>query len=352
MAFKLIEVITPDERVRAITSVAGEKLVKDIQVGPPLGDGRRLIRLLVGETDRQALLDRLQAALGKSENWQIVMLPTDVVLPGEPEEEPKASTAEVEKKKEEKEDKKEEAGEEEQEKERASREELYNTVVGGIRIDSNFIVLVVLSTVVASVGLERNSVAIVIGAMVIAPLLGPNVAFAFAAAIGDRALMLSAAKSSILGVGLSVVIAAALALVVTPDAGSPELLARSSLDYGGIVLALASGAAAALSITTGLSATLVGVMVAVALLPPAATLGIMIAARQADLASGAAMLLCANIASINLAAQVVFIAKGVRPRLRHERKSARLAMAINLTVCIMLLVVLVSIVSLRHLAGK
>ncbi len=349
MAFKLIEVITPDERVLAITSVAGEKLVKDIQVGPPLGDGRRLIRLLVGETDRQALLDRLQAALGKSENWQIVMLPTDVVLPGEPEEEPKIGTAEVEKKKEEKQEKKEEeAGEEqEHEKERASREELYNTVVGGTRIDANFIVLVILSTVVASVGLERNSVAIVIGAMVIAPLLGPNVAFAFAAAIGDRGLMLSAAKSSVLGVGLSVVIAAAMALLVTPNAGSPELLARTSLDYGGIVLALASGAAAALSVTTGLSATLVGVMVAVALLPPAATLGIMIAVRQPDLASGAAMLLGANVASINLAAQIVFIAKGVRPRLRHERKSARLAIAVNVAVCIILLAVLVGIVFLR-----
>jgi uncharacterized hydrophobic protein (TIGR00341 family) len=216
------------------------------------------------------------------------------------------------------------------EQERASREELDNSVAGGARIDSNFILLVVLSTVVASVGLEQDNIAVVIGAMVIAPLLGPNVAFAFATAIGDHALMLSAAKSNVLGIALSVAIAAALTFLVTPNSESAELLARSSLHYWGIALALGSGAAAALSVTTAIPATLVGVMVSVALLSPAATLGIMVAAHKFDLAVGAAMLLGANIASINIAAQIVFISKGIRPRRWHERKSAEKAVVVNI----------------------
>jgi hypothetical protein len=56
MVFKLIEVTTSEERVRAITSVAEELKVTDIQVGPSLGDGRRVIRLLAGEMDRQTYL--------------------------------------------------------------------------------------------------------------------------------------------------------------------------------------------------------------------------------------------------------------------------------------------------------
>jgi uncharacterized hydrophobic protein (TIGR00341 family) len=338
MTFKLIEVATPEERIRAVTSVVEEMKITDVQVGPPLADDRRLIRLLVGEIDRQELLDRLQAALGKSENWHITMLPTDTVIPREPEEE---------------EAKREEVSEEEKEEERAraSREELYNLVAGGARLDTNFILLVFLSTVVASVGLERDSVAVVIGAMVIAPLLGPNVAFAFATAIGDRKLMLSAARANLLGVVLAVGVSAALALLVAPNVTSTELLARSSLDYGSIVLALASGAAAALSVTTGLSATLVGVMVAVALLPPAATLGIMLAAARLDLAAGAAMLLGANVASVNLSAQVVFLAKGIRPRLWHERQSARTAVALSLVTSAVLLAVLIGIIALRQSAG-
>ncbi len=335
MTFKLIEVITPDERIRAVTSAAEEMNATDVQVGPSLDDGRRLIRLLVGEIDRQALLDRLQAALGKSENWQIIMLPTDTVIPRQAEEEKQAEPEKVDEEK-----KKEERA-------RASREELYNTIAGGVRLDANFLLLVVLSTIVASVGLERDSVAVVIGAMVIAPLLGPNVAFAFATAIGDRQLMLTAARTSLLGISLAVAIAAALALLVPPNVASAELLARSSLDYGGVILALASGAAAALSVTTGLSTSLVGVMVAVALLPPAATLGIMLAANRPDFAAGAAMLLGANVASVNLSAQVVFLAKGIRPRHWHERRSARTAVAVNLMTSAILLGVLVAIVALH-----
>jgi len=333
MAFKLIEVTTPKDRTRAITSIAEEMKVADLHMGPQLGDGRHIIRLLVGEIDRQALLDRLQAALGKSEDWHIVMLPTDVVIPREPEQEQKLKPGQEKIKKE--------------EQERASREELYNSVAGGIRMDANFILLVILSTVVASVGLESGNIAVVIGAMVIAPLLGPNVAFAFATAIGDHSLMLSSAKSSVLGVALSVAIAAVLALLIPPNIDSAELLARSSLHYNEIVLALASGAAAALSVTTGLPAALVGVMVAVALLPPAVTLGIMAAAHRPDLAIGAAMLLGANIACINIAAQVVFIVKGIQPRRWHERRSGRKAVIVNMATWIVMLTILVGIIYLR-----
>ncbi|MGD9545411.1 MAG: TIGR00341 family protein [Methylocystis sp.] len=339
MTFKLVEIATPDERVRAVISIAKEMEVTDLEVGPLLDDGRRNIRLLVGEIDRLALLDRLHAALGKSENWRIIMLPTDTVISRVLEEEEEEEEAESEE--DDEEIKKEEQA-------RASREELYNLVAGGTRLDINFLLLVVLSAVVASVGLGRGSAAVVIGAMVIAPLLGPNVAFAFATAIGDHALMLSAARANLLGFGVAILVAAAMALILTPNVASPDLLALSSLDYGGIILAIASGAAAALSVTTGLSSTMVGVMVAVALLPPAVTLGIMSASGRWDLAAGAAMLLGANIASVNLSAQIVFLAKGIRPRLWRERRSARLAVALNLTTSVILLGALALIITLHH----
>ena len=55
MAFKLIEITTPEERLRAIVSIAEKMEMTDVQIGPSLGDGRRLIRLSVGEVDRQSL---------------------------------------------------------------------------------------------------------------------------------------------------------------------------------------------------------------------------------------------------------------------------------------------------------
>ncbi len=346
MAFKLIDVATPEDRIEAVLAVAEEFGLDDVQKAPaPLADGRWLIRFVVGEIDRQGLLDRLQTALGKSENWRIVMLPTDAVIPyEEPEEEKKPEEEDEGEAEDEDESKKQE------EQARASREELYHLVEAGVRTDSNFILLVFLSTVVASVGLEQDSVAILIGAMVIAPLLGPNVAFAFGAAIGDRKLMLAASKSGVLGVVLSVVIAGVLAFLIAPNIASHELLARTSVDYAGIALALASGAAAALSVTTGLSATLVGVMVAVALLPPAVTVGIMLAAGRMNLAVGAAMLLTANIACVNLAAQLVFLLKGIKPRTWSERKSARHAVTVNIATWIALIAILLGIIAWRQAA--
>jgi len=346
MAFKLIEVATAEDRVQAILAIAEELGVDDVQKAPaPMEDGRWLIRLVVGEIDRQGLLDRLQGALGKSENWRITMLPADTVIPREePEEEKKPEEGGGAEEAEEDEDKKRE------EQERASREELYHLVEGGVRTDGDFVLLVFLSTVVASVGLEQDSVAILIGAMVIAPLLGPNVAFAFGAAIGDRTLMLSATKSNVFGVTLSVLIAGALAYLIAPNIASHELMARTSVGYAGIALALASGAAAALSVTTGLSATLVGVMVAVALLPPAATLGIMLAAGHWSLAAGAAMLLVANVACVNLAAQLVFLVKGIKPRTWFEQQAARRAVMVNILTWIALIAVLVAVIAIRQAA--
>jgi uncharacterized membrane protein len=51
------------------------------------------------------------------------------------------------------------------------------------------------------------------------------------------------------------------------------LAARTGIGLGDIAVALASGGAGALAFTAGVSTVLVGVMVAVALLPPLAALG-------------------------------------------------------------------------------
>ena len=70
-----------------------------------------------------------------------------------------------------------------------SRDELYNKISKGAEINKTFLMLVVFSTIVATIGLLTNSVAVIIGAMVIAPMLSPNLALALATALGDGELM-------------------------------------------------------------------------------------------------------------------------------------------------------------------
>jgi uncharacterized membrane protein len=100
-------------------------------------------------------------------------------------------------------------------------------------------------------------------------------------------------------------------------------MSRTEIDLGNIALALASGAAAALTLTGGVSSALVGVMVAVALLPPAAAIGIFLGAGEITLALKAGVLLAVNVSCVNLATLAVLIYRGIKPRTWIERRSAR-----------------------------
>jgi uncharacterized hydrophobic protein (TIGR00341 family) len=326
MAARLIEVTAGEGATDTVVEVARTAGVLDVMIEAPANDGRQTVRLVTGEVDQQKLLDRIQTVCSGTEKWRIVILPVEATIPAPPEakaaDSPKPFAAGL------------------------TREELYQQVGAGARLDGNYLLLVVLSTVVAAIGLAENNVAVVIGAMVIAPLLGPFLAFAFAVAIGERDLMLRAAATSLAGLGLSLALAAVIGFVMPIYLASAEIASRTVVGFDSIALALASGAAAALSLLSGLSSTLVGVMVAVALLPPAATLGIMFGAAQFDRAAGAGLLLGINIVCIILATQITFIAKGVRPRSWFEAQRARRSALLNAGVWLAILLCLSAIILL------
>ena len=94
-----------------------------------------------------------------------------------------------------------------------TREELYNGIERGARLDSTFLLLVFLSTIVASIGLIENNIAVIVGAMVIAPLLGPNIALAFSTSLGDRELMWQALKTNLAGLSLTLAMAIAIGMI-------------------------------------------------------------------------------------------------------------------------------------------
>ena len=163
--------------------------------------------------------------------------------------------------------------------------------------------------------------------------------------------MAKALRANILGLAIALAISIVLGLLlpVDPKGASAELLSRTDIGFDGVALALASGAAAALCLTSGLSSTLVGVMVAVALLPPAATLGIMLGSGAYGLALGAGMLLAANVVCVNLSAQVFFLTQGIKPRTWLEKRQAGQSVALNIFVWALLLCVLGAVIYLRGL---
>jgi uncharacterized hydrophobic protein (TIGR00341 family) len=316
-------IVNAEEKCREkVLSMAEETGVLDCHLYAIDEDGQYAVHILAGEENRQAVLDKLQNIVGSTDNWRITILPVEATLPQRDVEKDEEGAAKP----------KRSSGE--------SREEMYNDVLNGARLDVIYLVFVALSAIVAAIGLIDDNVAVVVGAMVIAPLLGPNLAFALGVALGDQSLMVRAIITNLAGVACALVISILLGLVVPLDLESRELMSRTEPGFGGIAIALASGAAAALSLSTGLSAALVGVMVSVALLPPTAVLGLMIGAGYFGLAAGAAMLLAVNLVCLNLSAQLTFVLRGVRPRTWFEKKNARKAVLVNAGLWAFLLIIL------------
>lgn len=269
-----------------------------------------VVTLLCETASTQALTDTIQSKLGKNGFKRIIVEGTEAVLPI------KESQSD---------DAKDNVGKRGESFAGISREELYATVSQGAKLTQTFVLLTVFSTIVAGIGLLEDNIAVVIGAMVIAPLLGPNLALALAAALGDRDLGVKALKSNFVGLAIAFGLSLILGIIWPGGHDSEELMARTHVGYDSIALAVASGAAGVLSLTAGVSAVLVGVMVAVALMPPIATVGIMLGVGHVPEAYGALLLLAVNIVCINLAAKTVFWVKGVRPRTWWEKKRADMA---------------------------
>jgi uncharacterized hydrophobic protein (TIGR00341 family) len=322
---RIIEVITDSGHTDTLHGIAEQHAVIDVWTSDCSDEQRASTRMLVPPDKQQIVIDAIQTVLGSSENTRILVLPIEASLPRSED-----SSSE---------EKKQTGG--------RSREELYEHIAAGSRLDSSFLLLVVFSTIVATIGLLENNLAVLIGAMVIAPLLGPNIALAFGTALGDSPLIWSALRTNLTGISLALCLSFMIGLFWPMDSISEEILARTDVGFDGIAIALVSGAAAVLSLTTGLSSALVGVMVAVALLPPTATIGLMLATGHYQYVQGAVLLLAVNVVCVNLAAKLVFLMKGVKPRTWLEKRKARQSMTAYIVFWLVTLLVLSITIVLR-----
>ena len=319
---KIIEVIADESYIDSIKNIVEKNDAPDFWVVSSDGEERKVVRILVKPEQRQIILDALQEILATSFSYRVVVIPVEAALPREEAEEETEITSATE----------------------TTREELYNSIGKNARLNQTYLLLIFLSTVVVAIGLLKDNVAVVIGAMVIAPLLGPNLAMALGTALGDTDLMWKAFKTGLAGMSLALVLSIIIGVFWPLNIESRELLARTNVGLDSAVLAMASGAAAVISLTSGIPSILVGVMVAVALLPPAATMGLMLGAGQTDLAYGAAFLLAVNIVAINLSAKLGFLIQGIKPRTWLEKKKAKQSMQSYIIIWVLTLATLLLVI--------
>ena len=330
MALRLIEMVLREKDGGEVRELLKEhKVLEHRQLRLP--DGEVLVRILLDAEQSEAVLDLLEKQYAGGEGNRVVILPVEATFPrAEPEpdatpEQPPAA---------------------EKPPERIGREELYEDIKDAARCSRVYLAMAVLSTIVATVGLYYNSVAIIIGAMVIAPLLGPNVALALGTTLGDLSLLRRALLTGLAGIGTAMALSVIIGVLLQVNPASPEVASRTGVGLGDIAVALASGCAGALAFTTGVSATLIGVMVAVALLPPLVTFGLLLGGGQPALAMGALSLFLMNLICVNLAGVTTFLVQGIRPASWWEKDRAVKATRIAIGLWMALLAGLVGMILL------
>ena len=184
-------------------------------------------------------------------------------------------------------------------------------------------VLLILSTIIATAGLLSDSAAVVIGAMLVAPMMNPVMAAAGAVVMGWPGRFYSALWL-VFAMGIGALLLSSLLTFISPElVFIPEqVLARTRPTYYDLLIALAAGAAGAYTITRKETSAIPGVAVAVALLPPLASAGILLTTGEYELATRAVVLFLTNLIAMVLAGALAFLAVGVSPATARKKTAA------------------------------
>ena len=165
-----------------------------------------------------------------------------------------------------------------------------------------------LSAIIATLGLLANNVAIIIGAMIIAPLMGPIVGMAYSIAMGNRMLLRRSSLTILKGIILTILASWLTASVIGLKTVDSEILSRTNptlIDFG---IAMAAGAAGAFANTRrSISDAIPGVAIAVALVPPLSVIGIGLALGEQEIAVGSLLLFLTNLICIIFFGGLVFL---------------------------------------------
>ena len=214
---------------------------------------------------------------------------------------------------------------------------------------TNFFVLLLLATVIATYGVLSNSTATVIGAMIVAPLMGPIMATAAAVVMGASQRALRSLALVVVGVAAVILLSALLALAV-PDStisftNNGEIASRISPGIYALLTALGAGAAGAFIMSRSeIADSMGGVAIAISLVPPLCVVGISISKGEWTAAAGALLLFLTNFSAILLAGGLVFLLGGLgRLAVTETHRRFRHRSLVLIVICTLLITIPLSL---------
>ncbi len=216
--------------------------------------------------------------------------------------------------------------------------------MAGATITPGYLAIVVAAAAMATAGLLMDSAAAVIGSMCVAPFMAPSRGVCIGLLFGKWKIFFASLAKQLFGLlligsGVALLITLSLQATVGGLSITHEILLRAMPTTRDVVLsviiAVSAGAAASLVLITQPSTTLetpwgqvldavIGVEIAISLLPPAAVMGIAYALNTTADGTNALMLLIVNVVAIDVVGSVSILAiSGVRRRYLEVEKNVR-----------------------------
>jgi uncharacterized hydrophobic protein (TIGR00271 family) len=198
---------------------------------------------------------------------------------------------------------------------RISIEEIKKNLEDASRLSPDFFFFIFLSALVSGVGLILNSAIILIASMILSPLMSPILGVSFGIVSKEFKMVKIGLLEQILGLLISIatgMLMGFLALIfLTPATETAQMVGRGFPNLFDLIVAICAGFAVGIGITGSIKTSLIGVAIAVALMPPAVNIGLAILYNDPLLSLGSFFLLLMNIIVINICAIIVFKLKKI-----------------------------------------
>lgn len=158
--------------------------------------------------------------------------------------------------------------------------------------------MILISAAMSILGLLLPSSAVLIGAMLISPLMMPIIGLGFGLATFDFAEVRRAALALALGSAIAILFSAIFVAFSPLQTVTNEIALRTRPNLFDLMVAILSALAGVYALVRGLGGAVVGVAIAIALMPPLAVVGFGIATANWTAAGGAALLFVTNLVAM------------------------------------------------------
>ena len=153
-----------------------------------------------------------------------------------------------------------------------------------------------LASIIALLGLLQGSSVVIVASMLVSPIMGPILAIIFGCNVSDKELTKKGIRNGLISIGICVAIGFIFGFLFIFAEGplnnrdKEKFITNEMTQRGGwndifldVCIAIASGAAAALSVLGENTSSMVGVAISASLLPPAVNAGFLCSAGLAGL---------------------------------------------------------------------